>query len=990
MPCLVLFGTPTLELEGISDVLPFERRHQLAALLALKRGWVTRAEIAALLWPELPGKLAYTNLRKSLFRLQPLPWAAAIQAQGAALRFEIDTDVAAFEAALAAGRTDAALALYRGDLLAGFDDGQSESWTQWLNFERERLRTAWRGAALERAGVLAAPAAVALTARVLESDALDEAALRAHMDALVRDGQGATARQAYRRFAERLAADLGIEPGVQTRELVDSLSGAVRGSPQTPGRVTATRDEGFVGRATEMQRITDLLARDECRLLCLIGPGGVGKTRLAQRVLHALAPQFADGAWFVDLEDAATPTQFAQRLADALAVRAGPDALRAATATLAGRAALVVLDNVESLAPHAATLVEPILAAAPRVKLLVTSRVRLAVAGEWSMPLEGLPVPEPEDDDRAEAFDAVRLFVQAAQHVSPDVSLAAERAAIVDICRQVGGLPLALELAAAWTRVLSCADIAAELRQGHELLRAQDASHPARHASIGVVFDESWRRLTAAERRVLARLSVFRGGFSAEAARAVTGAALPVLGALIDKSLLRKEGARLALHPMLQTLAAAKLDDEGADARAAAHAAHAAYFHRFLHRAHASSEQGQAQTLAAIEADFENCRQAWTTAISSGDGDALARSASTLLNLVEHRARFVDGLMLWRQAMDSPLANAQPALHTLLLAQSAQIEHRLDRFDEARASARAALAGTSHAAADREARYYALSVLAKCALSTGHFAEARQLFLRTLALARARAQPLRIAGTLENLALASKRLGDYEASRRLNIEALAEHRRNGAEANLALSLSNLASLEIFMGDNDAAAVHLREALGLAEHHGLTSTQVLVRANLTELALGSSDFVEARMQAERALEIAHGASMRAPAGWLELQLSRLAARRSEIDAAQSRLEAGCVLALDLQSPSLKAAALLALTELFEAQGRPGAARRVLAFAVEQEALSAPDRDELRAHWARRAVPARTDPPWPGVAMDELLRRVVAEHASSRGKLIAELG
>jgi predicted ATPase/DNA-binding SARP family transcriptional activator len=981
---LALFGTPTLENEVAGTALPFGRRHQLVVLLALKRGWITRAEIAALLWPEQESKLAFTNLRKTLFRLQSLPWAAAIESQGAALRFEPGTDVVAFESALAAGRADEALALYRGELLAGFDDGQGEAWTQWLRFERERLRSAWRGAALERAPALDAPAAVALTARLLEADPLDEAALGAHMDALSRDGQAGAARQAYRRFAEHLAKELGIEPNAQLRAQQESLSAPRIAAP-------APRDDGFIGRAAELQRIADLLARDECRLLCLIGPGGVGKTRLALRATQSLEGRFTDGALFVELEDAATPAQFAQRLTDALGIRAGAHALRAASAALAERRTLLVLDNFEALAEHAAALIEPLLAATPGVKLLVTSRVRLTLAAGWSMPLEGLPVPDPEDDDHAEAFDAVRLFVQAAQRVEPALALAAERAAIVDICRQVDGLPLALELAAAWTRVLPCSDIAAELRRGLELLQAQDASHPARHASIEVVFDQSWRRLSTAERRSLARLAVFRGGFTVETARAVAGAALPVLGALTDKSLLRKEGARLVLHPLLQQLAVARLDEEGESARVTVEAAHATHFHTWLQRLWRASEDGQASALSAIEADLDNCRQAWMVSIALGDGEALARGAPTLLNFVEHRARFEDGLALWRQATDAPLASS--GLRALLQAQTALIEMRLARFDDAQASAARALEATTRAESDRDTRYQALSVLAGCAMSTGRFDAARRLFLRALALARVRAKPHDIAGTLENLAIANKRVGRYAESLRQQFDALAEHRRIGDGASEAMCLSNLASLEMFMDDSVAAAGHLREALVLAERHGLTSTQAFARANLTELAFKSGDLVQACTQAERALEIARGAGIRSLVGWLELQLARLAARRGERAEACRRLAAGGELALALRAPSLKAAALLAIAELFEAEDRPSAARRVLAFGVDQEAISAPDRDELRVEWARRAAGMAPDPAWPAalaLTLDALLQRIVDEVAAPQARLLAEIG
>jgi tetratricopeptide (TPR) repeat protein len=580
-------------------------------------------------------------------------------------------------------------------------------------------------------------------------------------------------------------------------------------------------------------------------------------------------------------------------------------------------------------------------------------------------------VPDPEDDDRAEAFDAVRLFIQAAQRVEPALDVAAERAAIVDICRQVEGLPLAIELAAAWTRVLSCRDIAAELRRGQELLRAQDSAHPARHASIGVVFDESWRRLAPVERRVLARLAVFRGGFTPEAARAVAGAALPVLGALIDKSLLRKDGQRLVLHPLLHQLAAAKLDEE-AGARVATETAHAAHFHAWLQGLATASAQGRRETLMAIHGEFENCRQAWTVALALGDTGALARSSHTLLNYVENCARFDEGLVLWREATDA--APAEAGVLPLLEAQAALIEMRLGRFDDAQASAERALAAAARS--DREARYQALTVLGGCALSTGRFGPARRLFLRALALARALGQ--HAAATLENLAIATKRLGHYEESLRLTHEALAEHRRGGDGAAEALCLSNLASLESFMDDNEAAAAHLREALALADRHCLLSTQAFARANLVEVAFKTGDMAEARAQGERALAIAAGAGIRSLVGWLQLQLAREATRRNDARSAHARLAEGIAIALALRMPWLKAAALLALAEALEARDAPADARRVLAFGAEEPTISVPDRDELRVEWARRVGGGAADAPWPALTLDALLERAKADH------------
>ncbi|MBX3606987.1 MAG: tetratricopeptide repeat protein [Piscinibacter sp.] len=989
---LSLFGPPALVRGGAAAALPFERRTQLVALLALRRDWVPRTEIAALLWPEQPARLAFANLRKTLFRMASLPWALDIESEGAALRLLLPTDAADFETALREARPAEALALYRGELLAGFDDGQSDAWTHWAGFERERLRAAWRSAAiaqLDDAG-LAAGEAVALSARLLDADPLDETALQHHLRALARAGQAGAARLAYRQFAERLSADLGLSPGTELRALHDSLSVAPRSAPVVADAPpsAAPGDDGFVGRSIELQRIADLLGHAECRLLCLIGPGGVGKTRLARRVLQQLGPTFADGALFVALEDVDTPLQFGQRLARAADVASGRgpgDALARAIDAWRERALLLVLDNFEQLAEHA-PLLDRLLQACPRLKIVVTSRLRLAVAGEWSMPIEGLPCPDPEDDDRAESFDAVRLFVRAARRVEPGFAAAPERAAIVDICRLVEGLPLALELAAAWVRMLSCQAIADELRGGTELLRAADARHPPRHASIEAVFEHSWRHLTPVERDALARLSVFHGGFSIEAARAVAGASLPVLGALADKSLLAKDGARLQLHPLVQQLAAQRLDTSAA--RDATLAAHAAYFHRWLRPLAPATEHGQREALQAIDADFENCRRAWAFSCAPGGAEALQHSAPTLLNYFEHRARFEEGLALLRQAVDSPPGQADERLRMLLLSQAALMEMRLARFAEAEASASLALAARP-ATSPREARFQALAVLGGCAIATGRPADARYAYQRALELAQAGGRAHDTASTLDNLALCEKRLGHYDEALRLTLEALAQHRRHGDHARVAVCLNNLGSMLTFMDDDAAAQAHLREALELSERHGLVSTRAFVLANLTELALKADDQQAARVHAEQALEVALAGGLRTLVGWLKVQLARLATRRGELEPARALLAGGAELALTLGAQSVKPAVLLAWAELLEVQGHARAARRVLAFAADEPSLSAPDRDELRAAWARRASPPIVDPPWPGLTLEALLQGIVQQRDLAHGPLLAAL-
>jgi predicted ATPase/DNA-binding SARP family transcriptional activator len=985
---LSLFGAPTIERGGVARALECERRTQLLVYLAIKRTWVGRAEIAALLWPELDTKLAYTNLRKALHRLQTLPGGDRVESQGSALRFEARTDVHAFEEALREQRVAEALALRRGDLLVGFDDDANDAWSGWLGFERDRLRAAWRSAAQQYlSGDVNATGAIDHAARLLDDDPLDEAALRLYVEWLVRAGQAARARQAYNDFVTRLRDELGLEPGAELRALHDTL----RGGPAATVATSSTSprsDDGFVGRAVEMRRIAALLADNECRLLCLTGPGGVGKTTLARHVLDELAPGYADGAVFVPLEDLSSPSEIGGRITQelAIALKGRTEPMEQVIEALRPRRMLMVLDNFEHLV-DGARLLERLLSNCPGVKLLVTSRVRLALSKEWLLPIEGLPCPDEEDRDRIEAFDAARLFVRAAHRVHPELVAAAESSAIVDICQQVQGLPLALELAASWTRVLSCEDIAAELRQGTELLHAVDAARPARHSSMEVVFDHSWRLLSDVERRALARLSVFAGGFSAESARAVTGARLPVLGALADKSLLLKGQARLHLHPLVQQLAAERLDGSQAGAEAAA--MHAAYFHRLLAQLKPAVASGDRAALNRIEEEFENCRRAWNWSLEHGEADALARSSSTLLDYWDYRGRFEEGLALLRKAVEAPIAQADTALQALLLSRAAHLEYRLDRYGDAEAKARRVL-GMTRVGGDRAARVQALNVLATCAYQLGRWEDARRYFKQRLDSASSEEQAHSLAVTLDHFALIEKRLGNYDEALRLALQSLEQHRRLGDSAGEALCLNNLGSLELEMNQNDAAAAHLRQGLAICERDGLVNTRGLILTNLADVAIASGDLAAAEACAHQAIEIATAVGNRLVSTSMQLLLVSIALQRGDLAAARLALAAGLGAAIELASPPMMLESVVRFAALLTVQGEPLGARRVLAIAAAQPATTQLIRGAIRAQAARLPEAAKMDPvEGSSMAFDELVRRIVAEASIAHAPLIATL-
>ena len=987
---LLLFGSPAVEYGGESCALTFERRHQLLAFLALKKAWVGRAELAAMFWPEQQSKLAYTNLRKTLHRLQSLPWAAGLESQSGALRFEAETDVSAFEFALREHRLADALPMRRGELLAGFNDDQSEAWSSWLSFERDRLRLAWRDAALNHlSGVIDAASAMEISARLLEADPLDESALRAHMTWLTRAGHTARARQIYRGFVQRLADDLGLAPSAELQALHDSLGKTSRPSAHMMATApdTVAVDFDFVGRTVELRRIATLLAQDDCRLLCVLGPGGVGKTRLAKRALSEIAPSFAEGAVFIALEDVRSSSELGGRLARDLGVTlsGNDEPLNQVIEYLRNRQMLLVLDNFEQIAADPSVL-QRLIEACRRLKIVVTSRVRLSLPNEWLLPLEGLPYPEIEDQDNIETFDAVRLFVQAARRVEPDLMPSTDAASIIDICQTVEGLPLALQLAAAWTRVLSCDAIAAELRHGTELLHATDAAHPVRHASIENVFNHSWLLLSPLEREALARLSVFRGGFSPEAARTVAGASLPVLGALNDKSLLRKDGNRIFMHPLVQQLAALRLRES--DAQATAEHAHAQYFHRLMAQLQRPVENGEREGLQHIDIEFHNCRIAWCWSIAHEAKELLAKSARTLFYFCDHRGRFNEGVSLLRDALYVSLNHADQNLEALLLSGAAHLEYRMDRYADAEATALRALT-VAKTSADHSTQALCFQVLGACYLRTGRHADARRSFQQSMRHAVA-GSDLRKAGvSVHNMGVVERAAGHRDEAQRLFMDAMSRHKAVGDHSGEALCLANLSLVLGEKGEIESAITHLKTALAMCERHGLVHTRALVLTNLTELVAKAGDHASAATYGRQALEIAQAIGNRNMLSWLKLQFVRSALAREDLDTARSELEASLTLALAIGRPSLLLAGILCFADVLAAQGQSACAHHVLTFASEHSSTNPSDREQIRARIAQLPRPESTDFEWPGFSMEELARFIVTESNAAYAPLIAAL-
>ena len=368
----------------------------------------------------------------------------------------------------------------------------------------------------------------------------------------------------------------------------------------------------FIGRTKELVELSARLVDPACRLLTLTGLGGSGKTRLALEVASAVGPQLPHGAVFVALQPLPRSDLLVPAIAQALGLafdgEAEPE--RQLLDYLQDKTLLLLLDNFEHVL-DGADLVNTILADAPGVKVLVTSREALNLQQEWLYPLKGLSAPSSIYSPSSAEYDAVQLFLFHARRVQPDFDPACEHESVVRICSLVAGLPLAIELAAAWLKGASAAQLAAALQRNLDVLSTTARNVEDRHRSMRAVFDESWALLTQSERRTFARLCVFAGGFDAEAAGQVAAASFSTLATLVEKALVQIASAdRFTIHAMLRQYGMEQLDVEGETA--ATYLCHSRYFAQLmLQHETALKQPEQLATMRAIERDFENIRLAW-------------------------------------------------------------------------------------------------------------------------------------------------------------------------------------------------------------------------------------------------------------------------------------------------------------------------------------------------------------------------------------------
>ncbi len=705
-----LFGSPEIELGGRPVETDRRKAVALLAYLAVTGVPQSRDALAALFWPDFDSSRAFAYLRRTLWELGQALGEGVVAAERELVRLDpradVWVDVGAFQELTKSGaagdlaaRLEEAAALYRGDFMAGFSLRDSPAFDEWQLGQSESLRRqlAESLALLSRtcAGQGEADAAVAHARRWLALDTFNEEAHRWLMELYARTGQRSAAMRQYETCARLLEEELGVQPEKETLALyervrrgelkpVSAVSGtaaeavAIPERPAAPQRIpmsgapVVSPGTAFVGREKELAEITGLLSDGECRLLTLLGPGGIGKTRLALQASRGLEGRFSDGACFVALAPVASadlvPAAIANVLHLKFRVRRAEEPeqtqLEQLLDFLRERDLLLVLDNFEHLIP-ASELVSQILAVAPGVKVLATSRERLNLPEEWALTVQGMAYPEEDKPGLQEQYSALKLFLQVARQAQVGFEPSeVDVRAVGRICRWLDGMPLGIELAASWVRVLSIPEIAAEIERNLDFLTTSQHGVPERHRSLRAVFEHSWELLSETERAVFRKFSIFRGGFTREAAAQVAGASLVLLSALVDKSLVRRSpDGRYDLHEVLKRYAAEKLEEVPQQMAEVQEAFYHYYLAMLQDLAEALKGQAQKEALARRQLESDNLRAAWGLMVEAGDLAEIEQCLLSAYVIYTFGMRFREGAAL-----------VEPVLNKLRLKQSASMQ----------------------------------------------------------------------------------------------------------------------------------------------------------------------------------------------------------------------------------------------------------------------------------------------------------------------------